>query len=321
MQQARARLDRWLEGPWPRRIWLLLNLAALPALALIWLHVFQRPHQTDAYSTWHAWADGHLYPPQWEPVTEYPYAPPLAQLITPLTHVPFKVFNGLWAMLQLGALVWMLGPVGALVALAWPIPNVAGYGDAAFGGPVYGSLFNGNPEILVAASITFGLTRWPGWFTFVLLTKVTAGIGVLWLVVRREWRNVAILVAALLVIVIPSFLINPETWSQWFSLLAGAAGHSSAQEVVAKEPFLPVPLIVRGPIGLGIVLLASWRGWIWVVPIGCFLALPDIHLGGFAVLAAVPAVWWRTRANPPGPVSLPWDPLRFRSRGTPPAPL
>ncbi|MBI3750219.1 MAG: DUF2029 domain-containing protein [Chloroflexi bacterium] len=306
MTPARARIDAVLRGPWPRRLWLLANLAALPALALIWLHVFQRPHQTDAYSTWHAWADGRLYPLQWEPVTEYPYAPPLAQLITPLTHLSFKLYNGLWAALQLGALVWMVGPVGALVALAWPIPNVAGYGDAAFGGPVYASLFNGNPQILVAASISFGLTRWPGWFTFVLLTKVTAGIGVLWFVVRREWRNLAILIAALLVIVIPSFIINPETWPQWFALLAGAAGHSSAPDVVAKETFLEVPLLVRGPIGLAIVLLASWRGWTWAVPIGCFLALPDVHLSGFAVLVAVPAVWWRTRGLPTGPVSLPW---------------
>src|SRR5512143_207882 len=102
MQQARARLGSFLGRPWVGRLWFLLNLAAMPALALIWLHVFQRPHQTDAYSTWHAWADGQLYPPRWEPVTEYPYAPPLAQLITPLTHVTFKLFNGIWALIQLG---------------------------------------------------------------------------------------------------------------------------------------------------------------------------------------------------------------------------
>jgi hypothetical protein len=105
-------------------------------------------------------------------------------------------------------------------------------------------------------------------------------------------------------VILPSALVNPEAWGQWLNLLAGAAGHGSAAEVVAKEPFLAVPLIVRGPIGLAVVVLAAWRGWLWVVPIGCFLALPDIHLAGFAVLAAVPAVWWRTRDREIGPVRL-----------------
>jgi glycosyl transferase family 87 len=304
MQPPPRRFGTLLADSRVQRAWSIANVVALPVLALFWLHVFQNPRHLDAYSTWNAWSDGSLYPPRWEPVTEYPYGPPLAQLISPLTHVSFKLFNGLWALLQLGVLVWMLGPAGALIALVWPIPSIAGYGGLPYGGPVFGSLYNGNPEILVAGSIAFGLARWPGWFTFVLLTKVTAGIGVLWFVVRREWRQVAVLGATMAAVILPSVLVNPEAWGQWLNLLAGAAGHSSAAEVVAKEPFLPVPLIVRGPIGVAVVVLAAWRGWLWAVPIGCFLALPDIHLAGFAVLAAVPAVWWRTRDREIGPVRL-----------------
>jgi Glycosyltransferase family 87 len=299
-----GRFEAFIARPSVRRAWFVLNLAALPVLFLFWWHVYHHPIHSDAYSTWSAWQDGKLYPPQWEPVTAYPYAPPLAQVLTPLTHISFRHFNGIWAGLQLAALVWMLRPAGAVIALVWPIPNLAGYGHLPYGGPVFGSLYNGNFEILVAAAIAFALVRWPGTFAFMLLTKVTAGVGVAWFIVRQEWKAVTIVVVTLLAIAIPSALINPDQWAAWFQLLAGAAGHSSAAEVVNKEPWIKVALAIRAPVGLAIVAVAAWRGWIWVVPIGCCLALPDIHLGGFSVLAAAPAVWWRTRLHPPGPVSL-----------------
>ena len=34
--------------------------------------------------------------------------------------------------------------------------------------------------------------RWPFTWAFVLLTKVTPGVGLLWFAVRREWRSLAI---------------------------------------------------------------------------------------------------------------------------------
>jgi hypothetical protein len=149
--------------------------------------------------------------------------------------------------------------------------------------------------VLTAAAITLGLTRWPGAFAYVLLTKVSAGIGILYFAVRREWGHLAVAVGVTVAIVVISAIFAAQLWIEWAQLLYGAFFHSGGAEALAKEQFMPLPLAVRGSIGLVVVAAAAWRGALWAVPIGCFLALPDIHLGGFVVLTAVPAVWLRRR--------------------------
>jgi hypothetical protein len=51
-------------------------------------------------------------------------------------------------------------------------------------------LAGGNIEILIAVAIVVGF-RWPAAWSFVLLTKVTPGVGLLWFAVRREWNQLA----------------------------------------------------------------------------------------------------------------------------------
>lgn len=276
--------------------WLAANVVAIPILAWLWWKVASRPHQSDVFAFWNAWSDGQLYPPSWQPVSEYVYSPAFAQAFWPLTLFRFSLVNAGWAALQVLALAWMLRPAGAAIALLWPLPFIGNYGGLPFAGPVYATLFNGNPMILTAAAITFGLVRWPGAFSFVLLTKVSAGIGILYFAIRRQWRAFATAVGVTAGIALVSFVIAPGLWFEWVNLLAGAATHAGSAEALAKERYFPVPLMVRGPLGLVVVAISGWRGWAWAVPIGCFLALPDIHLGGYAVLAAVPAVWLRERA-------------------------
>jgi hypothetical protein len=274
-----------LRGPRP---WIALSVLAVLALVGMWWWMTGQTWHDDSYAFWSAWNDGKLYPPHWEPVSAYVYSPTFAQAFWPLTRLPWPVVNSLWAALQIGALVWMLRPVGAVAALLVPWPFLAGSGTA-----VFATINNGNPMILTAAALTLGLSRWPGAFAFVLLTKVSAGIGILWFAVRREWRKLAIAIGTTVVLVLISLPIAPHLWVQWVRLLAGAATSAGGSSALDKEIFLPVPIAVRGTIGLAVVLVASWRRIRWIVPLGCFLALPDIHLGGFAVLAAVPAVYWR----------------------------
>lgn len=272
---------------WPA--WL-ASAVAIGIVVVIWSNMARHPWHDDSYAFWSAWQDGRLYPAAWHPVSEYVYSPAFAQAFWPLTLLSWPTVNALWAALQLGALVWMLGPIGAVVALAFPFPSLPVSGTA-----VYATINNGNPVILTAAAITLGLTRWPGAFAYVLLTKVSAGIGIAWFALRREWRRLAVAVGVTLGIAAVSAVFSLGLWREWIGLLAGAFGHAGGSEALAKETFLPVPFAVRGTIGLAVVAVASWRGWTWAVPLGCFLALPDIHLGGFAVLTAVPAVWLRTR--------------------------
>lgn len=270
------------------------SVASVPVLVAVWWFTVLHPWHDDSYAFWSAWRDGRLYPGAWEPVSEYVYSPAFAQAFWPLTRLPWKVVNALWSALQLAALTWMLGPVGAVLAIAFPVPRIDGAGTA-----VFASINNGNPMILTAAAITLGLTRWPAAFAYVLLTKVSAGIGILWFAARHEWRRLAIALGVTTAIAAASFVIAPHLWLQWGELLYGAVGHSGGGEALSKERFLPVPLSIRGSIGLALVLIAAWRGRLWLVPIGCFLALPDVHLGGFAVLTAAPAVWLREHGIDP----------------------
>jgi hypothetical protein len=57
--------------------------------------------------------------------------------------------------------------------------------------PVALELYHGNIHLLLAAAIGLGL-RYPWTWAFVLLTKVTPGVGLIWFAVRREWRQLGI---------------------------------------------------------------------------------------------------------------------------------
>ena len=49
-------------------------------------------------------------------------------------------------------------------------------------------LFVGQVHLFIAAAIVLGF-RWPALWAFNILTKVTPGVGLLWFLVRREWRS------------------------------------------------------------------------------------------------------------------------------------
>ena len=61
--------------------------------------------------------------------------------------------------------------------------------------PVLFEFYLGNVHLLLALAIVLGF-RWPAAWAFVLLTKITPGIGLLWFAVRREWRSLAIALGA-----------------------------------------------------------------------------------------------------------------------------
>ena len=90
------------------------------------------------------------------------------------------MFVALYRAILLAAVVYMAGPFTLFVLLTVPV----------------GSEINaGNIQILMALAIVWGF-RHPWTWSFVLLTKVTPGIGLLWFVVRREWRNLGIALGA-----------------------------------------------------------------------------------------------------------------------------
>ena len=141
--------------------------------------------------------------------------------------------------------------------------------------------------------------RWAGTWAFVLLTKVTPGVGLLWFAVRREWRALGSRPPAR-----PGHrggvvALAPQLWADWFDLLAGSTGSSTVPGSV------PIPLILRLPVAVAVIAWAAVSDRRWLLPVGVLLAMPVIWWGSFAMLAGSVALrraeieeWLLTRVAP-----------------------
>ena len=103
-------------------------------------------------------------------------------------------------------------------------------------------LWGGNITILLAAMIVIGFRR-PGVWAFAVLTKVTPALGLLWFVVRREWRALVEVGVVTAAIVAVSLLIAPALWREWIELLASSTGSSTVSGSV------PIPLAAAAAAG------------------------------------------------------------------------
>ena len=75
-------------------------------------------------------------------------------------------------------------------------------------------------HLLIAAAVVLSF-RFPAAWSFVLLTKVTPAVGVLWFAFRREWRSFAIAIGGTAAIVAVSVAIGGiDLWVQWAQSLA-----------------------------------------------------------------------------------------------------
>ncbi|MEO5965298.1 MAG: glycosyltransferase family 87 protein, partial [Candidatus Limnocylindrales bacterium] len=159
---------------------------------------------------------------EWNTIGAYPYSPAFAQLVYPLNLLPWPWFVAAWTAILIGA-VWLLaGRELFLVGLAVGAMEIAG----------------GNVSLLLALAIVAGF-RWPGTWAFVLLTKITPGVGLLWFALRREWRSLSIAIGFTTAVVGVSFVVLPQAWRDWVSLLAANTGKGGTWAAI------PIPLLVR----------------------------------------------------------------------------
>lgn len=194
------------------------------------------------------------------------YAPPVAFLFAPLGLLPWWLYLWLWIAAMVATLAW-LGGRWALALLALP--------------PVALELYHGNVHLLMAAAVAIGF-RHPWAWSFVILTKVTPGIGLLWFAVRREWRNVVLALAATAVASIASAVVAPHYWPEFVA--------SILSNVNEPQPYsVPPPLPLRLPVAAVLVVWGARTDRPWTVPIAAALALPILWVHGLTVaLAAVP---------------------------------
>lgn len=275
-------MDRVLEfghrlmRPQTRRGRLARDAARIAGVALIvfvwWLLTFN-DYQHDARAYWRLELDGLYARGQVGGEDAYLYSPAFAQVFTPLTLLPWTVFGGLWAAINLAALTWMAGPVIGALLLVIP------------GSPVIDEVGTGNIHLLIAAAIVIGF-RWPGAWAFNLLTKVGPGVGAVWFLGARRWRDFAVAAAVTLAISAASFVLGPGLWFDWVDVLTGNVDRSIPTEIA----IIPGPLWARTAVAGALALVGGWRGWRWSVPVAATLALPVPWSSGLSVLVAVIAL-------------------------------
>ena len=204
----------------------------------------------------------------WNDPIAYVYSPAFLQVVSPLTALPWGAFVAAWTAILLAAVRFLTGPRLVVAGLLFPFTAM--------------EIAGGNISLLLAAAIVLGF-RWPWTWSLVLLTKITPGVGLLWFAVRREWRSLGIALGATAAIAAVSFVLLPEQWRTWVDVVARnvAAGKNGTWAS------LPVPLLVRLPVAVAVVVWGARTDRRWTVPVASMLALPALWYGGLSMLLAV----------------------------------
>jgi len=202
----------------------------------------------------------------------YGYPPIAAQLAAPLFQMPLPAFAFLLRLLEVASLVFLTGPLaGALI----------------FTTPVASEINAANINLPIAVIMVLGF-RWPALWAFPLLTKPSMGVGLLWFVLRREWRKAAIPIAIAGALSLGSFVLAPRVWFEWLDWLR-------TNPQVGEWPY-PFPLWARLPFSLALIVWGARTNRPWTVPLASALALPRLYYQSPAILIAlVPLIPWLGR--------------------------
>jgi hypothetical protein len=204
----------------------------------------------------------------WTEPGAYVYSPAFRQVIAPLTALPWPLYVAVWTGLLFGALRIITGRrwfvLGIVVASM--------------------ELLGGNISLFLGLAIVVGF-RYPSAWAFVLLTKITPGVGLLWFAVRGEWRSLAIALGTTAAIVAVSFFMAPALWPEWIEVLRASVGKHGTWAAV------PIPLIARLPFAIAIIVWGARTNRRWTVVVGSMLALPALWYGSLSMLLAVIPLW------------------------------
>ena len=194
-----------------RRALTALSLIGLIVAILVAIYYASDGFVYDAHAYW--LSDGYGRASQ--ETDAFSYSPPILLLFQAIRAVmPWEVFAYVYSIsIALG--IWVLaGPFTLFVVFT---PHVAT------------EISLGNIHIFLALVTVFGL-RWPWLWSFVLLTKVTPGVGLVWFVVRREWRSLWIALGVTALIALPTVVLYPQrgqTGSGWSPTPARVPGACS----------------------------------------------------------------------------------------------
>lgn len=245
-------------------------ILAVVFVALRLLAIKPWADSVDAYAYWTT-RDGVFYDAATTGrIGSYLYSPAFAQLLAPLVWLPIAVFTALWTAVN-SATLWFL-------LRRWALPSLLFL-------PIAFEVISGNVHLLYAAAIVVGF-RWPAAWALMLLTKVTPGIGVLWFLVRREWRSLAIALGVTGAIAAVSYALDASQWARWADILRADASGAGGAVFTTVGWYLPIGLAPRLVAAIVLVVFAAWTDRRWLVPVAVVLAMPVVWLNSLAVLAA-----------------------------------
>jgi hypothetical protein len=200
-------------------------------------------------------------------IGSYLYPPPFLQLLAPAGALPWPIFMFGWTALLTAAGVSLLRRVPQGYRSMLPLLVVLAGAD----------IWAGNINLLLAYGAVLGLTVPAAW-AGLTLTKVTPGIGALWLAFRGLWPEFGLAVLVTLGAAAVSFIAAPQLWGEWLALMFGEdAGGAYAASI-------PVPLFLRLPLAVATLWWAARTDRVWLVPCACLLALPVIWFNGLSLL-------------------------------------
>lgn len=291
------------------RLLIIAKAVSLAGVIFVAAGIALTGYEGDAWIYWRAsHLPADLYGGTWNAdAFSYVYPPAFAQLLAPFGLLPYPLFFALWVALETAALVWLAGPLLAFAAIL-------------VYEPFQHELLTGNVNLILAVAVVLAVRagarsfaaspasesrsesvrRWLpnlAW-SFVLLSKVTPGVGLLYHALRREWRPLGVGIGVTAAITATSFLLAPSLWAEW-------AARMSANLSQAANPDELLPLSVRLLVAVAVVAVGAWKGWRWTIVLAAGIALPNfvpMNLAYFVAL--VPFLADRIRADrvPPGRV-------------------
>lgn len=219
-----------------------------------------------AHAYWNVWRIGPYALPPGSP-DAFNYSPAFAQVIYPLTLLPWRAFLTVWSALLAAALAWLL----------WPLPSRWRWLVLAYVVPP--AVLIGNIEAFLAVAAVIGMRR-PWAWAFPLLTKVTPGLGPVWFAVRREWRRAAVAALSTAAVVLVSVALSPDLWMRWWDFVLAAP-------TPPTQVHYP-PLALRLVLAMGVVVWGAVRGRRGAIAASIVLAMPLWSSGVLVLLAALP---------------------------------
>ena len=204
---------------------------------------------------------------------QFVYPPVVAQIIWPLLFLTFEAFTFVLRVIEVVSLVLLTGPLaGALI----------------FTTPVASEVNAANINLLIAVVMVLGF-RWPALWVIPLLTKPSMGVGLVWFIVRGEWRKAAIPIGIAGLLAGASFLFDQRLWFEWVNFLA------TNTPPVGEWPY-PWPIWARFPISLALVVWGAKTQRPWTVAVASAFALPRLYfLSPAMLIAVVPLIPWLGR--------------------------